>query len=164
MGFNMNEFWDKTPYSNSDYYKRIPLTQRAILKAERQLGQKLPTELLELLRIRNGGYTQEFAYPMTERTSWSENHVPFSELMGIVFDKSKTQEASLLDSSHAEEWGLPKKQVPLCGDGHWFITLDYRTSEVPKVMWIDTECEEEVFIADSFKDFLNGLIPAELFE
>ena len=164
MEFNYNEFWDKTPFSNSDYYKRIPLTQQAILKAEKQIGQKLPSELIRLLKIRNGGYTQGFAYPMAQPTMWSENHVPFSELMGIVFDKSKSQESSILDTSYAEEWGLPKKQVPLCGDGHWFITLDYRTNEVPKVMWIDIECEEEVFIADSFKDFLNGLISDELIE
>jgi hypothetical protein len=42
--------------------------------------------------------------------------------------------------------------------------LEIRIIENPKVMWFDIECEEEVFIADSFKNFLNGLISDELIE
>lgn len=36
----------------------------------------------------NGGYTQGFAFPMTVRTSWAENHIPLDSLNGIVVDKS----------------------------------------------------------------------------
>jgi hypothetical protein len=63
-----------------------------------------------------------------------------------------------------EEWGLPPRQVLLSGDGHWWITLDYRRSDVPTVAWIDVECGQDLQIAPSFAAFLAGLRPAADFE
>ena len=62
-----------------------------------------------------------------------------------------------------KEWGLPEKQILLTGDGHWWITLDYRDSETPSVKWIDVECDEEIKIADNFDQFINGLVSDETF-
>ena len=56
-----------------------------------------------------------------------------------------------------EEWGLPEKQVLLAGDGHWWITLDYRQGKIPSIRWIDCEKNEDIHITDSFNDFINGL-------
>ena len=158
MAISKYEFWD------DNYYKHPPLTEETIAIAEKTLNVKLPAQFIELLKVQNGGYTKGFVFPMTQKTTWAENHVPLFELFGIVTDKSIETAQNLLDTQYmTEEWGLPEKQVLLTGDGHWWITLDYRNAESPVVRWIDVECEEEVVIANSFEDFINGLIPEDRF-
>jgi len=154
----MSEFWD------SNYYNHPPLTDDMVSFAEANLQVKLPTLFIDLLKIQNGGYTRGFAYPMTQKTTWAENHIPLSELFGIVVDDSLDSPQNILLSSYMTiEWGLPEKQVLLSGDGHWWITLDYRTGEIPIVKWIDVECNEEIEIAKSFEVFLNELVPEDTY-
>lgn len=153
-----HEFWDV------NYYNNPPLTEDMIVAAEKTLAVKLPALFIELLKIQNGGYTKGFSYPMTQKTTWSDNHVPLSELFGIVTDKLIDSGHNILNSHYMiKEWGLPDRQVLLTGDGHWWITLDYRNGESPTVKWIDTECDEEVEVANSFDDFINGLVSDETF-
>ncbi|MVN78890.1 SMI1/KNR4 family protein [Hymenobacter sp. HMF4947] len=151
MAMDLTTFWDETA--------TVPpaLTQEFIQQAEQQLGVRLPADLLALLRQQNGGYTRGFVYPMTRPTSWATTHVPFDELFGLL--PSDTGATSILDSGYlTQEGGVPEKQVLLSGDGHWFITLDYRHGSEPRVAWIDTEMDEDVPVADSFPAFLAGLI------
>jgi hypothetical protein len=156
MSVNKKSFW------SDNYYNHPPLTDEMIRVAESSLGIKLPQLYLELLKIQNGGYTQGFVYPMTQRTTWADNHVPLSELFGIVTDEGIRTAQNILDSHYMiEEWGLPEMQVLLNGDGHWWITLDYRNKDNPSIKWIDVECNEEVHIADSFEQFFEGLIPED---
>ncbi|GAA4311788.1 SMI1/KNR4 family protein [Nibribacter koreensis] len=159
MAINKDEFWDE------NYYNHPPLTHDMISTAEKMLNVKLPNLLIELLNIQNGGYTKGFAFPMIEKTTWAENHVPLSELFGIVTDESIETAQNILSSHYmTEEWGLPEKQVLLTGDGHWWITLDYRKSSIPSVRWIDVECGEDIHVAHSFEDFMNGLVSEDVFE
>jgi len=159
MSKSMTEFWD------SNYYNHPPLTDDMVSFAESNLHVKLPTLLVDLLKIQNGGYTKGFVYPMTQKTTWAENHVPLSELFGIVTNDSLDSPQNILLSNYmTQEWGLPEKQVILSGDGHWWITLDYRIDNVPSVKWIDVECNEEVEIAKNFEDFINGLVSDDTFE
>ena len=154
MGIQKNDFWD------SNYYNHPDLTDAMVEIAEKELGVKLPPLLLELLKVQNGGYTKGFAYPMIKKTTWADDHVPFSELFGIVTDKSVETAQNMLDTHYMiKEWGLPEKQVLLCGDGHWWLTLDYRKESSPSVRWIDVECEEDIEVASSFEAFINGLVP-----
>ncbi|MGI4736201.1 MAG: SMI1/KNR4 family protein [Janthinobacterium lividum] len=151
MAIDPTNFWDETA--------EVPpsLTTEFIQQAERQLGVSLPADLLALLKQQNGGYTRGFVYPMTQPTSWAANHVPFDELFGLL--PPETGYTSILDSGYlTQEWGIPEKQVLLSGDGHWFITLDYRHGSEPRVAWIDTEMDEDVPVANSFSAFLAGLI------
>jgi hypothetical protein len=60
----IHDFW------RSNYYNHPPLTDEMVEAAEKQLGVKLPLEYIALLRIQNGGYTKDFGYPMTQRTTW----------------------------------------------------------------------------------------------
>ncbi|TDN38568.1 hypothetical protein A8B98_23050 [Hymenobacter sp. UV11] len=154
---------DKHNFWDSNFYKHPALTTDAVNEAEKLLGVRLPSEFIELLNVQNGGYTKGFAYPTTQPTSWAEDHVSLSELFGIVAESFDTAQSILLTAYMTEEWGLPEKQVLLCGDGHWWITLDYRKGEVPTVSWIDTEVEQDIHIADSFAAFLNGLVSDDAF-
>jgi hypothetical protein len=152
------EFW------GTNYYRHPPLSAAMVQETERALGVRLPSELIALLRIQNGGYTKGFAHPMEVRTTWAEDHVPLQDLFGIVTDESIQSPLNLLATPHTvEEWGLPPKQVLLSGDGHWWITLDYRAGDAPKIVWIDVECGEDVEIAPSFQAFLDGLVPQSVY-
>ncbi len=154
MTINHLEFWD------SNYYKNPVLNEQMIEHAQQKLGVKLPDLFIELLKIQNGGYTKGYAFPMQTKTSWSENHVPLNELFGIALDKDLNSRHNILLSEYMiKEWGLPANQVLLTGDGHWWITLDYRLGEIPTVRWFDTESNEDILIANNFNDFINGLVP-----
>ncbi len=155
----MKEFW------GDDHYHHPPLTDSMIAEAERLLGRRLPASYVELLKERNGGYTRGFAFPMDEPTTWAADHVPLEMLAGIVVGKRVADGLSILDSQKLSlEWELPPDQILLCGDGHWWITLDYRDGDEPVVSWIDVECDEDIVVAESFDEFLAGLRPIEEFE
>lgn len=154
MTIDPNQFW------GSNYYNHPSLTDEMIQFAEQSLGLKLPPEYLDLLRIQNGGYTQGFGFPMIQRTTWADDHVPLHDLAGIVTDQNITTVQNVFATLEmTEEWGLPPQQVLLSGDGHWWITLDYRNGEIPSVAWIDVECDEDIQVAATFAAFLDGLRP-----
>jgi hypothetical protein len=98
--------------------------------------------LLEILRVQNGGSVAELwnAFPTDVPTSWSENHVPLDDMVGIG---SHDGQLPLLDSAYSvEEWGLPSSLVLLSGDGHCWIALDYRACGErgePSVTWFDVD-------------------------
>lgn len=158
MKIETKEFWDSNDYNNPN------LTDEMIREAEQKLGVKLPETFVTLLKFQNGGYTKGFAFPMKTKTTWADNHIPLSELFGIVLDKNSDSGHNIMQSSYmTKEWGLPDKQVVLTGDGHWWITLDYRLSDNPTIRWIDSECDEDIHVANSFDEFYNGLVNEDEF-
>ena len=133
--------------------------------AEGALGVRLPTELIELLRMQNGGYTEGFALPMSRATSWASDHIPLEALNWIVLDPNFETALNLMDTAYmTAEWDLPPRQVILAGAGHYWITLDYRTGPAPSVAWIDIDSGEDFLVADSFAAFLSNLVPASVYE
>lgn len=157
MQLDPNSFW------GSNYYDNPPVTDEDIAKAEAHFGQKLPAEYLDLIRVQNGGYTQGLAFPTSRPTTWAKDHVPFDEMGGIVFGDVPMHSIMATDYLK-DEWGLPPNQILLAGDGHTWISLDYRSGPVPKVTWIDVECEEELVLAESFGQFVAGLVPSSQFD
>ncbi|WP_164964057.1 SMI1/KNR4 family protein [Rubrivivax sp. JA1026] len=159
MAIPTASFW------GTNYYGHPPLTDNMLRRAEEVLQVKLPKALISLLRIQNGGYTNGFAHPMPARTSWAADHVPLDELFGVVTDESVQTAQNILSTAYmTKEWDLPPKQVLLSGNGHWWITLDYRRGPAPSVAWMDVDCGEDVQISPSFSEFMNGLVPAAAFE
>jgi len=153
-----NEFW------GSNYYDHPPLTDEIVQEAERQLGVRLPAEYLSLLRIQNGGYTCGFGHPMSCPTTWADDHVPLDSLAGIVIDPNHRTAQNILKTAYlTQEWGLPPRQVLLTGDGHWWISLDYRAGEVPSVVWLYVDLGQDIQVAPSFAAFLDGLLPESAF-
>jgi hypothetical protein len=85
--------------------------------------------------------------------------VPLESLFGL--EVPPTRATGILAAWQARgDWGLPERLIPLCGDGHWCIALDYRHGPAPAVAWIDTECQAELVLAPDFVAFLAGLRPA----
>ncbi|GAA3485670.1 SMI1/KNR4 family protein [Streptomyces yanii] len=145
------------------YGVQPPLSDVVVQDAERRRGVRLPTSLLEILRVQNGGLVAELwnAFPTDVPTSWSENHVPLDEMMGIGRHDGKL---SLLDSPYlVEEWGLPSPLVLLSGDGHCWIALDYRScgeNGEPSVTWFDMDRNTELPLAADFRTFVERLTAA----
>ncbi|MFF4330701.1 SMI1/KNR4 family protein [Streptomyces sp. NPDC048387] len=149
-----------TFWGDGGYSVQPPLTDEMVREAERLLGVTLPSALLDLLRVQNGGdvAADHDAFPTSRPTSWSEDHVPFDGLMGIGRCDGTT---SLLDTPYlVEEWGLPAPLVLLAGDGHCWIALDYRTcgrDGEPSVTWFETDLDTELVLAADFRSFVEGL-------
>lgn len=149
------------------YGVQAPLTDVVVEDAERQLGVRLPSSLLEILRRQNGGLVASDwdAFPTEVPTSWSASHVPLDGLMGIGRRESQL---SLLDTPYlVEEWGLPSPLVLVSGDGHCWIALDYRfcgPRGEPSVTWFDTDWNTELNLATDFRTFIKGLTSAATFD
>lgn len=149
-----------TFWSDSTLGVQLPLTDEMVVDAERLLGVRLPSALLELLRMQNGGVVADGwnAFLTAQPTSWSGSHVPFDTLQGIGTAEGTL---SLLDTPYlVEEWGLPSPLVLLTGDGHWWIALDYREcgpDGEPSVTWFDTELDQDLLLAPDFRTFVEGL-------
>ncbi|WP_035434360.1 SMI1/KNR4 family protein [Bacillus sp. UNC322MFChir4.1] len=131
------------------------LTDDMVVNTEKNLGVKLPKSYIELCKVQNGGYTIYDAFPTSVPTGWAEDHVSVHYINGIG------KEGILTSDYYIEEWELPKDIVLLCGDGHWWIAMDYRNAkENPPVIYIDLEWGEDIFIlelAHDFETFMNGL-------
>lgn len=155
----ISEFWDD---DEDEENKHPPLTDGMLAEAEARLGVTLPAEYVQLLRVQNGGGTREFVFPMPPRvcTANEAEDEPLDELFGIITDPECVTGANVLETTYyTAEWGLPPRQVLLCGDGHTWISLDYREGPVPSVLWIDVECDEEIQVAPTFAAFLDLLTP-----
>ncbi len=140
------------------------LTDELVAEAERDLGVRLPTDLVTLLRVQNGGYVGgDFAACPTARpTSWAEDHVAVDEIAGI----GSSGVLSLLESPVLNaEWGQPAELLLLSGDGHWWIALDYRECSdgaEPPVVFYENDSEgnsDELRLASSFREFICRLRP-----
>ncbi|MFJ9041877.1 SMI1/KNR4 family protein [Streptomyces sp. NPDC102406] len=155
-------FWDQ-----GDYGVQPQLTEELVQEAQRLLGVLLPPSLLSVLCVQNGGgvAARWRAFPTLAPTSWSQDHVPFGDLMGIGRRERMT---SILDSPYlVEEWGLPTPVVLLSGDGHYWTALDYRAcgpQGEPSVTWFDTDEKSELALAADFPSFIEGLTATEGFD
>ncbi|WP_251069859.1 SMI1/KNR4 family protein [Streptomyces sp. ISL-96] len=151
----MATFW-----GDGDYGVQQTLTDEMVREAERALGVTLPSALLDLLRIQNGGIVaaDHDAFPTGRPTSWSEDHVPFDYLMGIGRGDGMN---SMLDTPYlAEEWGMPAPLVLLSYEAHCWIGLDYRAcgrDGEPSVTWFETDLGTELVLAGDFRSFVEGL-------
>ena len=135
------------------------VSEELLLKTEKELGVKLPTEYRALLKIQNGGYLRKNDYPTNYATSWAADHINVTEIYGIG-----TTSCILSSSYLIEEWDLPLNIVLFAGDGHTWIALDYRKgNENPSVLLLDEDGAGTKTLASSFATFIEGLTTMESF-
>ena len=158
-----NAVWDES----TDLEVFGPLTAADVERAEAVLGVKLPAAYLDLLEVQNGGYVSDRfdALPTKEPTSWADDHVWVRTIAGIGPDD---HHASVTYARFLQaEWRLPEGLVPLSGDGHFSIALDYRAGgpqAEPSIAWFDTEVDQDLMIAPDFRSFVEALVPLESFD
>lgn len=156
MAFDKESFWERSLVINP------PLTDEMVAVATSTLGVVLPQALIALLKVHNGGATRRFVYA---RGKFAKNPLSIDEMNGIDPYRKNKIGYNILESAYfAEEWGLPPRQLLLTGDGHWWITLDYRVNNGPQVKFFVPGGElRERFVAPTFDEFLNGLVPLSEF-
>ena len=148
-------FTDDTDYSGP------PITGDMVRSAEAAVGFRLPRAYLELLHERNGGIPIRCCFPTAARTSWAEDHIKISGLMGIGNEQGIDGE---LGSAYLiQEWGYPNIGIVICdtlSGGHDTIMLDYSACGVdgePGVVDIDDD-RSILPLAATFADFVAGLV------
>lgn len=138
-----NEFWSKK------YENHIQLSDVMIKDCENQFEIDLPMEYINLLKLQNGGYTNNV---IIDRENLN---IEINEVFGIYFDD---ETPSITDSKYLiEEWGLENNQILISGDGHTWISLDYNNSDVPKVVYLNQEEGVRLVIGKTFEEFVEKL-------
>ncbi len=169
-GFDLAGFWKDSDYARKEYVLPAP-TDISIASVEKRLGYRLPRSYIELMQLQNGGLPEKTAHPTTESTSWAEDHVAITGILGIGDAKTYSLCGELGSQFMKDEWGYPKIGVYFAdcpSAGHDMICLDYRAcgrSGEPQVVHVDQEFDYKItFLADTFEKFIKGLRSDEDFE
>lgn len=168
-GFDFTGFWDTCSYAQE--YVSAPPNDELIADIEQELGYKLPASYIWLMKRQNGGVPVNTCFPTLTSTSWAEDHVAISGIFGIGREKNYSLCGGLGSRFMIEEWGYPEIGVAICdcpSAGHDMIFLDYRScgpQGEPGVVHIDQEDDYKItHLADSFEEFIRGLVSEEEFE
>jgi len=168
--FDDSQFWDDSEYALNSYVSEPP-TDDMIAAVEQELGYKLPKDYITLMKRHNGGVPINTCFPTTMATSWSEDHVAITGIMGIGYEKSYSLCGDLGSRFMIEEWGYPDIGV-VFGDcpsaGHDVIMLDYRAcgpEGEPAVIHVDQEDDYAItFLSPTFAAFIQGLVHDEVYD
>ncbi|CAH1220480.1 hypothetical protein PAECIP111892_04848 [Paenibacillus auburnensis] len=169
-GMDLSAFWDDSDYALKEYVLEPPSDQ-LIASVEEELGYKLPASYIALMKQHNGGVPYNTCFPTEEATSWADDHVAITGIMGIGRDKQYSLCGELGSPFMIEEWGYPDIGVVICdcpSAGHDVIMLDYRycgKDGEPEVIHVDQEDDYEItYLAPDFETFIRGLVNEEVFD
>lgn len=169
-GFDLSRFWEVSEYANEAYVEPPP-TRGMIESIETELGYKLPKSYIALMMKQNGGIPRNTNFPTTERTSWAEDHVAISGIMGIGRSRRYSLCGEIGSLFMQEEWDYPRFGICICNcpsAGHDMIMLDYREcgpEGEPCVVHVDQECDYAVtFLARDFETFIRGLVNDSVYD
>ena len=84
--FDFSSFWDNNEYAQKYYIGTTP-TDEQVKDIENELGYKLPQSYIALIKQCNGGEPVNTCFPTQIPTSWANNHITISGIMGIDKDK-----------------------------------------------------------------------------
>lgn len=166
----LSEFWEDSDYARKSYVGEPP-TDELIASVEEELGYKLPASYIALMKQQNGGIPKNTCFPTEEATSWAEDHIAITSIMGIGREKSYSLCGDTGSQFMIEDWGYPDIGVVICdcpSAGHDVVMLDYRAcgpDGEPEVIHVDQESDYEItFLADNFETFIKGLVSEEEFD
>ncbi|MGO4545105.1 SMI1/KNR4 family protein [Paenibacillus sp. 2TAB23] len=169
-GMDLDSFWEDSTYARDQYVSEPP-TDELIASVEEELGYKLPAAYIALMKHQNGGIPYRTSFPTDEATSWTEDHIAITGIMGIGRDKSYAICGDLGSPFMIEEWGYPNIGVVICdcpSAGHDVVMLDYRhcgKDGEPEVIHVDQEDDYEItFLAPDFETFIRGLVSDEEYD
>ena len=168
--FDFSSFWDNNEYVQKYYVGAIP-TDEQVKDIESELGYKLPQSYIALIKQCNGGKPVNTCFPTQTPTSWANNHITISGIMGIDKDKPYSLCGEMGNRFWIEEWGYPTIGIAICttpSAGHDMIFLDYRKCGLagePSVVHIDEENDYKITtLAACFEEFIRGLVNSKDFE
>lgn len=136
------------------YYTLSPLLNSDVKRIEEELKIKFPKAYIDLLTIQNGGSIIYDSIHTEFESTWSKNHLPFTDIYGITYESVMTESITVLP-----EWGISGKNIVIgSGEGTYIFYLNYKISnENPSVWYFDTSNESTKEVASSFEDLLSKL-------
>lgn len=162
--FDFTNFWEDSVYALEEYVSELP-SDEMIASVEQELGYKLPASYIWLMKQHNGGIPVNTRFPIDKPTSWADDHVAITGILGIGREKTYSLCGELGSRFMIDEWEYPDIGVAICdcpSAGHDMIFLDYRecgSQGEPKVVHIDQDYDYEItLLANSFEEFIRGLM------
>ncbi|MEU8660589.1 SMI1/KNR4 family protein [Actinoplanes philippinensis] len=164
-GLDLDGFWEDSTYAEETYRGVYP-TEDLVSSVEAELGFRLPSSYVALMRMRNGGIPRDTCVPAPSRTTWADDHVALNAIMGIGREKECSLAGSMGTRHYVEEWGYPEIGVYFAdcpSAGHDMIAFDYRDcgpEGEPRVVHVDQEVDYRITVlAPDFASFLQALQP-----
>ncbi|MHC4176130.1 MAG: SMI1/KNR4 family protein, partial [Planctomycetota bacterium] len=168
--FDLSDFWEDSEYARESYVGSPP-SDELIASIETELGVRLPASYVELMKMQNGGIPRNRCFPTKVPTSWAEDHVAISGILGIGREKTYSLCGELGSQFMQDEWGYPGIGICICNcpsAGHDMIMLDYRKygrQGEPEVVHVDQESDFKItFLAKDFEAFVGGLVNESVYD
>ena len=162
--------WYHDEFSLREYVGKTA-TNEDFEKVERELGCRLPESYKTLMRIQNGGELRKNTFQGPFRRSWSRGFFDVNYIYGVDSSSDYSLCGKFGHKLWIEKWKYPNIGIAICGSvrgGHDMIFLDYSDcgpEGEPCVVNIDQEEDYEItYLADNFKDFIDGLFSDEEYE
>jgi hypothetical protein len=139
---------------------RIYSTEEAFNFFREKYGFSLPRQYIYFQETEFG---KVFKLPPCENKSIQYYFGGDFYTAGAIASIDPNADYSIHDSaSSGWEWGLPKTYIAIEGDGHAWLALDYSDSlENPSVVVVETDGGNSLKVANSFGDFISGLLQYE---
>jgi len=161
--FDFSDFWENSDYAKKEYVCE-PLADDLITEIETDLGYKLPSSYIALMKSQNGGIPKNTCSPSTEPTSWANDHIAITGIFGISRKKQWSLCGDLGSQFMIGEWGYPDIGIYICdcpSAGHDMVALDYRicgSAGEPRVVHVDQEDDYKItLLASNFEEFIRAL-------
>ena len=123
------------------------------------------------MRIQNGGELRKNNFEGSFKRNWTSGSFDIEYISGVDSSKRYSLCGEFGSKFWIEEWKYPNIGIAICGTssgGHDMIFLDYSDcgpEGEPCVVHIDQEGDYEItYLADNFKDFIDGLFSDEEYE
>ena len=159
----LKNLWNNDRYSLKEHVGKTP-TDEDFEKVEKELGYCLPESYKALMRIQNGGELRKNNFEGSFKRNWTSGSFDIEYISGVDSSKRYSLCGEFGSKFWIEEWKYPDIGVVICGTssgGHDMIFLDYSDcgpEGEPCVVHIDQEGGYEItYLADNFKDFVDGL-------
>lgn len=162
----LKNLWNNDKYSLEEHVGKTP-TDEDFEKVEKDLGYRLPESYKALMRIQNGGELRKNNFEGSFKRNWTSGSFDIEYISGVDSSKRYSLCGEFGSKFWIEEWKYPNIGIAICGTssgGHDMIFLDYSdcgSEGEPCVVHIDQEGGYEItYLADNFKDFVDGLFPS----
>ncbi|MFF2959004.1 SMI1/KNR4 family protein [Streptomyces sp. NPDC057963] len=170
-GFDGTGFWEDSSYALESYVEAPP-SQELIASLEEELGgYRLPGSYVALMRAHNGGIPARDCFPMDEPTSWAEDHIAITGILGIGRTKPHSLGGEFGSRFWIDMWEYPDIGVYFADTpsaGHDMLALDYRAcgkGGEPSVVHVDQEADFAITpVAENFEAFIEGLVDDSVYD
>lgn len=157
-----DSWWDDSDHARRAY-AGLPVDDEIVDSVEAELGYRLPVSYVALMRRHNGGMPRLRCFPTATPTSWADDHVALTGILGIGRSPDNSLCGARGSAFWVREWGYPDVGVYFadCPSAGHMIAMDYRSCGAkgePRIVHVDQERDYAVTVlADSFASFVLGL-------